>query len=786
MSRTYSYNGSIINTFDGTSGIIVSRIQHDSSPEVEYAASPIARGDGTAFHQQRFRGKPITLDGAIVGTSMADFEQKLDAFKQLFAVSQGQLVITDYGTLERRTATFEEGEAWSGGSVDATNYSYGTRGRKVSASTGTGAQTTTWTATHDLSSFATSDTAKLRAYISNASFLTSIALTLQTSPGNTYVQTWSSGFTTGANDLSAVISAMTATGAPSLSSITSISLTVTGSNATAVDVTFDDLRVVTTADDRAYDVTISAPLDLPREHFHNTWCRFHLSLTCAEGAGASLSTTRRTLPTSTLAHQFVPLHLAGSGPQGVQLHINRGTMNPARICVADHFTDTFASYANIAAAQAVYTLQDGTFDIAASDAYLKAFKQTNAAATDATAIVTNTTVRDGEIIAYLKKPSSGSVGIIARCVNASSPTDTAHVRMELAPNAVTVRDDDRFYRTLAVTDLDGWVWLRLRFTGSQLRAYYKRTADDDWTLFASGATPRTAAGYLGLWSDLSALSCAHLEVIDATTGRSSLLTADVHPNSTTKLVVDSGTITVSGDDVRATRGSFPRFTSGVATAAVYMPASFIGAYSFYDTDSITDYQAVGGGTGGADGIRAALTFSSGANTYIRQRGTLIYVARIPGLLSDGTLSTGDFIVSLRTTSGGNPTSTIVDDINGNDARVTIAKEDIRSYITGTAAEGYNGSLTPIEIPWAADIPVSASTTYALVFEASTGGTLFQTWRIPYGSGSGGKLTLKTSAASSGTWSTSSNYGYAVFEGNNPTSDTSTPWSVLDATQPTYL
>ncbi len=786
MPRTYSYNGTQINTFDGTSGVIVSRIQHDSSPQVDYAASPIARGDGTAFHQQRFRGKPISIDGVIVGTSMPDLEQRVDAFKRIFQVPQGQLVITDYGTHEHRIATFEEGEAWSGGTVDTTSYSYGTRGRKVSASTGTGAQTTTWTPTLDLSGFATSDTAKLWADVSDATKLSSILLTLQTTGGNTYTYTWTSGITTGENNLSVLLSAMTVTGAPSLSSITSISLTVTGSDAAAVGVTFDDLRLVTTADDRAYDVTISAPLDLPREHFHNTWCRFQLSFTSANGVGASLITARRTLPTSILSHQFVPFHLDGSGPQPVQLHINRGTMNPARICVSDHFTDTFGSYANIAAAQAVYTLQDGTFDVAASGAYLQALKQTNAAATDATAIVTNTALRDGEVIAYLKKPTSGSVGIIARCVSASSPTDTAHIRLELASNAVTVRDDDRFYRTVAVSDLDTWVWVRLRFIGSQLHAYYKRTADDAWMHFASGSTPRTAAGSVGVWSNLAEMSCTHFEVIDAATDRSSILTADVHPNSTTKLVIDSGTITASGDDVRRTRGSFPRFTSGIATAAVYMPSSFIGAYSFYDTDSIDDYQAVGGGTGGANGTRAALTFSSGANTHIRQRGTLIYVARIPGLLSDGTLSTGDFIVSLRTTSGGNPTSTIVDDVDGNDATVTIPKEDIRSYITGTAAEGYNGSLVPIEIPWAADIPVTASTTYALVFEASTGSTLFQTWRIPYGSGSGGKLTLKTSAAGSGTWNTSSDYGYAVLEGDNPCADTSTPWSVLTSTRPSYL
>lgn len=785
MPRTYSYNGTQINTFDGTSGVIVSRIQHDSSPQVDYAASPIARGDGTAFHQQRFRGKPISIDGAIVGTSMPDLEQRVDAFKRIFQVPQGQLVVTDYGTHEHRIATFEEGEAWTGGAVDATNYRHGTRGRKLTASTGTGVQVANWLPTLDLSGFTPFDTAKVWAHISDASLLTSVVMRLETSLANDYTHTFTS-FTTGWNDLSVQIGSMAVTGAPSLASIGSLDLVVTGSSASPVEVTFDDFHLVTTTDDRAYDVTISAPLDLPREHFHNTWCRFRLSLTSADGVGSSLITARRTLPTSILSHQFVPLHLDGSGPQPVQVHINRGTMNPARICVSDHFTDTFGSYADMTAAGAVYTTGAGTWAIGSSGAYLKALKQTDAGAANTSAVVTNTTVRDGEIIAYLKKPSSGSVGIVARAISPSAPAGSAHIRLELAANAVTVRDDDRFYRTVAVTDLDTWVWVRLRFVGAQLHAYYKRTADDDWTHFASGSTPRTATGAVGVWSDLAALSCAHLEVIDAMTDRSSILTAEVHPNSTTKLVIDSGSITASGDDVRRTRGSFPRFTSGVATAAVYMPSSFIGAYSFYDTESIDDYQAVGGGTGGADGIRAALTFSSGANTHIRQRGTLIYVARIPGLLSDGTLSTGDFIVSLRTTSGGNPTSTYLDDVDGDDAIVTIPKEDIRSYITGTAAEGYNGSLIPIEIPWAADIPVAASTTYALVFEASTGSTLFQTWRIPYGSGSGGKLTLKTSAAGSGTWNTSSDYGYAVFEGDNPCADTGTPWSILTSTRSSYL
>jgi hypothetical protein len=140
---------------------------------------------------------------------------------------------------------------------------------------------------------------------------------------------------------------------------------------------------------------------------------------------------------------------------------------------------------------------------------------------------------------------------------------------------------------------------------------------------------------------------------------------------------------------------------------------------------------------------------------------------------------------LETTSAGLPTGTAVNDVNGNAAQVTISKYDNTSYVV-TSPAAYNASLIPIEVVWAADIPVSASTTYALVFSTSTG-TLPQSWYIPVDTTSSTGLLSLCTAPAGGAWaSTASKYGFAILEGNDPVGAGVSPSSVVVSHRATFL
>lgn len=356
-NSSYYYNGQQLDTYASGVGVIVGQIEHDSSPEVELSTSPVARGDGNVFHQQRTRAKQILLSGTIVGSDKQDFEQRLDTFKALFQNPQGELKITNYGTVDYRIATFEEGEPWTRGYInsasvddsaifDYTNYRIGRRGLIVEASSGSGAKSANMPLTElDLSAFSATDNVKLWAYVPNASLLSSIRLRFENTTGATAKShTWSSSLTNGWNELEVALSTFTDVGSPTWYGLTNIQLTVTAAGASVATITFDDLRIVTDTDSRLYTVSLDGPISLPREHFNSDWCNFSISLTCPDGMGKSTAPLYSVTTPTTTPQQHVPLYLAGSGQQHIAMRNAAYPLIPSEVRVYDHYADEFGSY----------------------------------------------------------------------------------------------------------------------------------------------------------------------------------------------------------------------------------------------------------------------------------------------------------------------------------------------------------------------------------------------------------------------------------------------------------
>lgn len=156
-------------------------------------------------------------------------------------------------------ATMETGETWTNEAgtpaFDTTNYIYGSRGRKFSPSaSGTETSRTEHSPTLDLTKFdnnktsTTSDQITLWAYIDKPTNLASIRLRLVNETGGTYTnyyeQSWTTGFRTGWQQFVVAKSAMTANGSPVWTDIETVQLQAVAKASGAVNVTFDDVRMI--------------------------------------------------------------------------------------------------------------------------------------------------------------------------------------------------------------------------------------------------------------------------------------------------------------------------------------------------------------------------------------------------------------------------------------------------------------------------------------------------------------------------------------------------------------
>lgn len=83
--------------------------KHESAPQRQIASVPLAREDGEIFIGERYGRKIIQLSGIITGSSQADLEQKMDAFKELLSRPEKDLDIDWGGGTRRYVATCSDG-----------------------------------------------------------------------------------------------------------------------------------------------------------------------------------------------------------------------------------------------------------------------------------------------------------------------------------------------------------------------------------------------------------------------------------------------------------------------------------------------------------------------------------------------------------------------------------------------------------------------------------------------------------------------------------------------------
>jgi hypothetical protein len=79
--------------------------KHESAPDRVLMSMPLAREDGEVLIAERYGKKIIYLQGTLVGTSQADLESKIDAFKELFGRPEKNLDISWNSTTRRYVAT---------------------------------------------------------------------------------------------------------------------------------------------------------------------------------------------------------------------------------------------------------------------------------------------------------------------------------------------------------------------------------------------------------------------------------------------------------------------------------------------------------------------------------------------------------------------------------------------------------------------------------------------------------------------------------------------------------
>lgn len=770
MPQHYFYNGQQIDTFDGVSGTIVSTIPHDSSPDVMLSEQDNAGANGASLVDFRFRKKPLTLTGAIKGTSQADFEQKVDAFKHLFSQPKGELKITNYGTLEYRLATFEEGEVWSGSpTFDFTNYKLGKRSMALEG-TSLAEGTSSWGVACDLSSFTADDDVRLWAHVADASKVAAITVRFETTAGTDYyVATWASGIVTGDNELSIARSNLTAIGAPSWATITNIRVGVTGTGLDAATVSFDDLRLVTESESRIYDVTLSAPIALPRSYSNVIWCKFSVQLSCTEGVARSDKRVLMTFPDTTKTLLRIPRHLSGSGPQFLSLALESFGTHP--LSIYDHFADDFSTYADATEAGNVYAL-DGTWSITDREGYRTCLQET-AGVGVVSASIRNTPLRDGEIIALVA--TGGRAGIFARATEGDPASGITAVHTGLTASLT-----DPFYGPLDKRNTEdptfgafNWVWIRLRCEGNVVEFSYRGLNYDTWTRIFRRTTTTNDAGAWGIFGDTGDITCAFVELRDLSAGKTNALTVTPANGNNYRVSVDTKKLVVNGDggDMPVS-GSFPTMAAGANDLSILFPHSTIGAQSFYELSRLMDSEQV---IGGALAIKQALIFDSDENTHIRRRGSFTYLLR-----SNGAAYRGDVKVSIQALTAGYPNGTILDDVNSDPAFVIISEEDIKSYFS-TLNPAYNASMVPMELVWNADIPVTPNTDYGLVFESTDPGATIAHY-IPTNTSALGALSCKEY---DGSWGATSRGGYAILAGDNPNTATN-PWTASVAYTPTYL
>lgn len=766
-TSTFFYNGTRVDDFDGTKGVILTTIEHDSSPMVDNMTSAVPRASGHVLTDHQTRDKIIRLTGTVIGTDKQDFENRMDALKNLFHPQEGEFKITNYADTEYTLATFENGESWSGNTGwDHTNYKIGTRGMTESISN-SGATFANLDYTYELYDFDSADKIRLWVYIPDSSNVTNIETRLYNSANYIFYQ-WTS-LSDGWNELEAAITDFTDSGGGLdifSTQVDSIHVGGTGASGTPEVVTFDDFRIVAEDDDRLYKVSSSSELDLRRDFYNLDWTHFTLDLLCTDGYGEAGKQIFIRTDDVTDTQILLPLNLEGSGIQSVRVGFDGGTIQPSKVVFTDHFTDDFSSYSNLAEIQNVYN-DTGTWAKGSELGQEHTVENTTAATSEPLAI-RNLSIKNGEIIG-LFYTGTGVNGLFMRSDSETSVSNaiTARVSGSLVTGAGFSRS--------ASSSNNTWYWLRLSVKDKVVRVYGRALNEDDWSLYITAPADEFNAGSCGIYAGSDSCKCAYIEVIDYDKQQSGSLEFATTESTADSIALNSTALSAETEkDFVQSKGSYPVYKGGINYASIDMPTGFLGAEEFYDMpNDLDDLETFGGATE----VFSALIFDSGNNDYIRRRGTFIYVAKAKSI-SDRK----DVVVRLETISAGDPSGTAVTDDDSNDAEVTIPQDDIKDII----AVGDTTSSTayiPIEVVWGADIPISTSTSYAIVKKVSAAGSA--SYYEPTTTSSSDTLERKTKVGAGGSWA-ANDYGYAVLDGNIPNGATGTPWKATVKYKARYL
>lgn len=107
MTGAVSYNSNSLQTYNRTTrvGIIVNSIDYASLPTKSMAVYPLAHSNASTIPFISYQSKSIKVSGAVVGSSSADLDSRLDVFRAYFNGKDKNLDIETNGATRRYIAT---------------------------------------------------------------------------------------------------------------------------------------------------------------------------------------------------------------------------------------------------------------------------------------------------------------------------------------------------------------------------------------------------------------------------------------------------------------------------------------------------------------------------------------------------------------------------------------------------------------------------------------------------------------------------------------------------------
>lgn len=107
MTGAITFNANNLQTYSPTThvGIITNDIQHTDVPDADIAMLALANANSSVIPYINYPSRKISIKGAIVGSSQADLDSRIDTFKAYFNGKDKNLDIDYNGVTRRYTAT---------------------------------------------------------------------------------------------------------------------------------------------------------------------------------------------------------------------------------------------------------------------------------------------------------------------------------------------------------------------------------------------------------------------------------------------------------------------------------------------------------------------------------------------------------------------------------------------------------------------------------------------------------------------------------------------------------